>query len=676
VHGTPIMLAAEKAGKTPEDFILEIEIGHRADFKAFGVDHDCYYTTHSPENRELAEFIYKKLRDAKPSHIATRAVRQFYDPVKQMFLPDRYIKGECPNCGTPDQYGDNCEHCGATYAPTDLKNPRSVMSGATPELRDSEHYFFKLGDFTGFLRKWMQGDVAHASVKAKLKEWLDADGGLRDWDISRDAPYFGFPIPDAPGKFFYVWLDAPVGYLAAFKKYCASDEGRKKGLSASSFDDFMQPDSAGKNGAAREMHHFLGKDIVNFHGLFWPAMLEGARLRTPTKLHVNGYLTVNGEKMSKSRGTFIQARTYLDAGLNPDYLRYYFATMLSAAPTDIDLDLKAFEERVNSHLVGKWVNIASRTAGFLHAHFDGAIVQLDPEYSEAFRKEVDAVIEVARLGYIGFSTSDGIRDREPLLPSGAGCDFNHAAAKIMFLADRANEIIARERPWNLAKQTDEASRNKLHQVCSLAINFFRTICILLTPIVPAACARAASFLDESFEDWKLNGFTLAATPSLGKVKPFESLMVRIDPKQIEAMIENSKESLQPTAVPAAPAKTATVELSKPAPAQTISIDDFAKLDLRVGTVLGCEFVDGSDKLLRFELDAGDLGKRQIFSGIRAAYQEPAKLIGRKVVFIANLAPRKMRFGVSEGMILSAGFSGDALFLLDVDAGATPGMPVK
>ena len=370
VHGTPIMLAAEKAGKSAEDFIAEIEIGHRADFKAFGVDHDYYYTTHSPENQQLAELIYKRLRDAKPSHITTRAVRQFYDPLKQMFLPDRYIKGECPNCGTPDQYGDNCENCGATYAPTDLKNPRSVVSGATPELRDSEHYFFKLGDFTEFLRNWLAGEVAHPSIKAKLKEWLDADGGLRDWDISRDAPYFGFPIPDEPGKFFYVWLDAPIGYLASFKKYCASDEGRAKGLKPESFDQFMQIDDPAFDSNA-EMHHFLGKDIINFHGLFWPAMLEGARLRTPTALHVNGYLTVNGEKMSKSRGTFIQARTYLDAGLNPDYLRYYFATMLSAAPTDIDLDLKAFEDRVNSHLVGKFVNIASRCAGFIHKFFDG-----------------------------------------------------------------------------------------------------------------------------------------------------------------------------------------------------------------------------------------------------------------------------------------------------------------
>ena len=669
VHGTPIMLAAEKAGKTPEEFIREIEIGHRADFKAFCIDHDYYYTTHKPENRELAEFIYRKLRDANPSHIARRPVRQFYDPVKQMFLPDRYIKGECPNCGTPDQYGDNCENCGATYAPTDLKHPRSVMSGATPELRDSEHYFFRLGDFTGFLRKWMEGDVAHASVKAKLREWLATDGGLRDWDISRDAPYFGFPIPDAPGKFFYVWLDAPVGYLAAFKKYCATNAA----LGEAYFDDFMHPESTGKNGTKREMHHFLGKDIVNFHGLFWPAMLEGAKLRKPERLYVNGYLTVNGEKMSKSRGTFIQARTYLDAGLNPDYLRYYFATMLSAAPTDIDLDLKAFEERVNSHLVGKWVNIASRTAGFVQAQFGGATAELNPQYFETLRSDVSAAIDVVRSGYIGFETPTGVRVREHF-PSGAACDFNHATAKIMFLADRANEMIAKEKPWNLAKQTDPASKERLHQVCSLAISYFRAISILLTPIVPAACRQAAAFLNESFDDWSNDGFALALNPSKGTIKPFESLMTRIDPKQIETMIEASKESLQPTPPSPAPSKPAA-EAPKASPA-TISIDDFARLDLRIGTVLACEFVEGSDKLLRFELDAGELGRRQIFSGIRAAYQEPAKLVGRKVVFIANLAPRKMRFGVSEGMILSAGFSGEELFLLDVDDGATPGMPVK
>jgi len=722
VHGTPIMLAAEKAGMTPEEFIKGMQVSHERDFADFGVAHDYYYTTHSPENQELAELVYRRLRDAKPSHIATKSVRQFYDPHKQMFLPDRYIKGECPNCGTPDQYGDNCENCGATYAPTDLKNPRSVVSGATPELRDSEHYFFKVGDFTQMLRDWLGGKltngepVAHSSVAAKLKEWLDAEGGVRDWDISRDAPYFGFPIPDAPGKFFYVWLDAPIGYLAAFKKYCASEAGRAAGLTPEYFDEFMKADrtaalSPQPSALPREMHHFLGKDIVNFHGLFWPAMLEGARLRTPNKLYVNGYLTVNGEKMSKSRGTFIQARTYLDAGLNPEYLRYYFATMLGDAPTDIDLDLKAFEDRVNSHLVGKFVNIASRCAGFIEKQFEGKLAAvLEPEFLAHYEKARD------RLGRTDYHSRHYER-----------CDYAQMMRNIMGEADYINGLIAEWQPWKLAK--DPAQKLMLHQVCTLAINFFRLLAIHLKPVLPNTAAQVEAFLDE-----KLERFDQCDLPLLGKsIRPYVSLITRVDSKQIEAMIESSKESMQATGTASAPpspqpspasgrggksneastsplvgevaARSAAGEgLAAKPPAQSsqksapspqplphqggglqppsaagpavISIDDFAKLDLRIGKVLQCEFVEGSDKLLRFELDAGELGKRQIFSGIRAAYQEPAKLVGRHVVFIANLAPRKMRFGVSEGMILSAGSSGDQLFLLDVDSGGEPGMPVK
>jgi len=684
VHGTPIMLAAEKAGQTAEDFIAGMLVSHMADFREFRVDHDYYYTTHSPENRELAEFVYTRLRDATPeSHIARRAVRQFYDPLKQIFLPDRYIKGECPNCGTPDQYGDNCENCGATYAPTDLKNPRSVVSGATPELRDSEHYFFKVGDFTRHLDRWLRGELTageatmHPSVAAKLREWLDAEGGVRDWDISRDAPYFGFEIPGTDGKkFFYVWLDAPIGYLASFKKYCASPEGAKKGLTAADFDRFLRKDDPAFDPAA-QMHHFLGKDIVNFHGLFWPAMLEGAGLRTPNALHVNGYLTVNGEKMSKSRGTFIQARTYLDAGLNPDYLRYYFATMLSAAPTDVDLDLKAFEERVNSHLVGKWVNIASRTAGFIHANFDGRLAPLNEENRGIYDRWLSVARKVAEIGYLGYS---GTPKERQLLPSGMTGDFNHAMSAIVELADRANEIVAKAKPWELAKKTDEQSQNELHQVCSLSLNYFRAICFLLAPVVPKTAELGGRFLNDErpLRDWRFED--IAEPLSDHRIRPFEALMTRVDAKKIEAMIEASKDSLQPQAAPApAPATVTKNPVAKTgvtatAPA-TISIDDFAKLDLRVGKVLQCGFVDGSDKLLRFELDAGSLGKRQIFSGIRASYQEPEKLVGRKVVFIANLAPRKMRFGVSEGMILSAG-DDSGLFLLDADAGATPGMQVK
>ena len=663
VHGTPIMLAAEKAGKTPEDFIGEIYASHVKDFAEFGVAHDFYYSTHSPENRELAEFIYKRLRDAKPeSHIARRAVRQFYDPLKAMFLPDRYIKGTCPNCGTPDQYGDNCENCGATYAPTDLKNPYSVVSGATPELRDSEHYFFKVGDFAAHLRAWLAGELTggnptmHSSVAAKLREWLDADSGVRDWDISRDAPYFGFEIPDTDGrKFFYVWLDAPIGYLASFKKYCASAEGAKNGLKPADFDRFLHKDNPQFDRHA-EMHHFIGKDIVNFHGLFWPAMLEGAGLRTPNALHVNGYLTVNGEKMSKSRGTFIQARTYLDAGLNPDYLRYYFATMLSAAPTDVDLDLKAFEERVNSHLVGKWVNIASRTAGFVHKFFGSKLAAELPD------GETHAYVNAAKK----LSACRALYET---------CEFSAAMRLIVEVADEANAYVAAKAPWQIAK--DEARHTELHVVCTLAINYFRLLTIYLAPVLPQVSALVGGNLlgvaDFSF----LN----AEKALLGhEIRPFATRVERIDPKHIEAMIEASKESLQPNApapslTPAAKLPAAKLEATASIPA-TISIDDFAKLDLRIATVLQCGFVDGSDKLLRFELDAGELGKRQILSGIRAAYQEPEKLVGRKVVFIANLAPRKMRFGVSEGMILSAGSGGDELFLLDADSGAKAGMPVK
>ncbi|OOG63224.1 methionine--tRNA ligase [Rhodanobacter sp. B04] len=650
-HGTPIMLAAEKAGMTPEDFIAGIRAGHEADFADFQFSFDHYHTTHSDENRELASLIYTRLRDN--GYIAKRSIQQLFDPEKQMFLPDRYIKGVCPNCGTPDQYGDNCEHCGATYAPTDLINPYSVMSGATPVLRDSEHYFFELGKFEGLLRDWFAGKftggkpVANSGVAAKLREWLD--GGLKDWDISRDAPYFGFPIPDAPGKFFYVWLDAPVGYLASFKALCD-----RTGLK---FDDFLGPDSTA------EMHHFIGKDIINFHGLFWPAMLHGANFRTPTALHVNGYLTVNGAKMSKSRGTFIQARTYLDAGIHPEFLRYYFATMLSDAPVDVDLDLKAFEERVNSHLVGKWVNIASRTAGFVQKYFDGRLAaHFDAEQAALWQTLLSHYDDIDKL------YEDG--------------EFAEITRRFVLMADLVNGHIAEKAPWAMAK--DESRRAELHQVCSFALTAFRLLAGLLKPILPATVTAAEQFLAapiDNFENARaeLHGHTINA---------FEPLLGRIDPKRIEAMVEASKESLGGPAEPATVAVKKPKEASKPmsenstashdtvaAPA-TIGIDDFARLDLRIGKVLACEFVDGSDKLLRFELDAGPLGKRQIFSGIRAAYGTPEKLLGRNVVFIANLAPRKMRFGLSEGMILSAGDGGSDLFLLDADQGAMPGATVR
>lgn len=652
-HGTPIMLAAEKAGMTPEAFIASIREGHEADFAAFGVAFDHYHTTHSDENRELATLIYTRLRDA--GYIAKRSIQQLFDPEKEMFLPDRYIKGICPNCGTPDQYGDNCEHCGATYAPTDLINPVSVMSGATPVLRDSEHYFFELGKFEALLRDWFAGKfthgtpVANSGVVAKLKEWLD--GGLKDWDISRDAPYFGFPIPDAPGKFFYVWLDAPVGYLASFKALC--DRTHLK------FDDFL-----GVNSSA-EMHHFIGKDIINFHGLFWPAMLHGAGFRTPTALHVNGYLTVNGAKMSKSRGTFIQARTYLDAGIHPEFLRYYFATMLSDAPVDLDLDLKAFEERVNSHLVGKWVNIASRTAGFVHKFFDG---RLAPQFG----------VQETALWNTLLEHYDGIA---ALYDSG---DFAEVARRFVLMADIVNGHIAAKAPWAMAK--DENLRGELHQVCSFALTAFRLLAGMLKPMLPATVAAAEQFLAAPIADFD----DARASLRNHAIHAFEPLLGRIDPKRIEAMVEASKDSLGGSTEPAAApikhkkAKEPSIPMSENIPASietaaapaTIAIDDFARLDLRIGKVNACEFVDGSDKLLRFELDAGPLGTRQIFSGIRAAYAEPEKLVGRNVVFIANLAPRKMRFGLSEGMILSAGDGGSDLFLLDADQGAKPGAAIR
>ncbi|MEO8011150.1 MAG: methionine--tRNA ligase [Dokdonella sp.] len=671
-HGTPIMLAAEKAGVTPEAFIAPMQASHERDFADFGVAFDQYHTTDSDENRELAELIYTRLRDA--GHIARRSIQQLYDPLKQMFLPDRYIKGECPNCGTHDQYGDNCENCGATYAPTDLRNPRSVMSGATPVLRDSEHYFFKLGAFESLLREWLGGAltdgkaVAHAGVVAKLGEWLNAEGGLRDWDISRDAPYFGFAIPDAPGKYFYVWLDAPIGYLASFKALCA-----RTGID---FDAYLAADSNA------EMHHFIGKDIVNFHGLFWPAMLYGAGLRVPTALHVNGYLMVNGEKMSKSRGTFIQARTYLDSGLNAEYLRYYFAAKSSGGVVDLDLNLDDFVQRVNADIVGKFVNIASRCAKLLETHFDNRLVAafraktVDTQAVDAFEAGARRVLAAASAKL------------EEAVALYADDDFNKAISMIMQVADRANEYIAEAAPWALAK--DPARRDELHVVLSTGINLFRAIACALKPVLPRTVAEAETFL--ALPDG-FNGFADIANPLgahvIGRYTP---LATRVDAKQIAAMIEASKDSLAPTSTePPTVAKASNEAAKRTASTKanetkmtesvrddppTISIDDFARLDLRIGKVLECAFVDGSDKLLRFRLDAGELGERQIFSGIRSAYAEPEKLVGRHVVFVANLAPRKMRFGVSEGMILSAGNGGSDLKLLDVDAGAIAGATVR
>ncbi|QSX77344.1 methionine--tRNA ligase [Agrilutibacter solisilvae] len=647
-HGTPIMLAAEKAGTTPEEFIAGIQAGHERDFADFGVAFDHYDSTHSARNRALTEAIYTKLDNS--GHITRRAVAQLFDPVKAMFLPDRYVKGTCPNCGKPDQYGDNCENCGATYAPTELIEPRSVLTGATPELRQSEHFFFEVGGFEGFLREWMAGDIATPGVKAKLLEWLDAEGGLRAWDISRDAPYFGFQIPGHPGKFLYVWLDAPIGYLSSFQALC-----EREGL------DFFGHLA---RGSASELHHFIGKDIVNFHGLFWPAVLHGAGLRTPTRLHVNGYLMVNGEKMSKSRGTFIMARTFLDVGLPPEALRYYIATKTSGGVDDVDLNFADFTARVNADLVGKFVNLASRCAGFIEKRFDGQLADALPDHAM----------------YARF-----VEQLEPIAQAYSRNEAATALRLTMALADEANRYIDEHKPWVLAKQ--EGADAQLHAVCTQGLNLFRVLNTALKPVMPQLARAAEDFLDAPVRHWS----DLEAPLLAHRIRPYAPLFTRIDPKHIETMIEASKETLTPTAdvaaaapAPVVPAAAAPVA-SAPAPAAAsaapaatpyIGIDDFARLDLRIGTVLACEFVEGSDKLLRFELDAGELGRRQIFSGIRASYGEPEKLVGRKVVFIANLAPRKMRFGISEGMILSAGFDNGPLSLLDVDANALPGMPVK
>ncbi len=639
-HGTPIMLAAEKAGISPEAFVAANQAGHERDFADFGVAFDHYDSTHAPANRALTEAIYARL-DAN-GHIARRAVAQFYDPAKGMFLPDRYIKGTCPNCGTADQYGDNCEHCGATYGPTELKDPRSVLSGATPEVRESEHFFFEVGPFSDFLRTWLAGDVAVPGVKAKLLEWLDAEGGLRAWDISRDAPYFGFGIPGHPGKFFYVWLDAPIGYLTSLQAACARD--------GVSLDAYLAPDSDA------ELHHFLGKDIVNFHGLFWPAVLHGAGYRAPTRLHVNGYLTVDGAKMSKSRGTFIMARSYLEAGLDPEALRYYFAAKSSGGVDDLDLNLSDFSARVNADLVGKLVNLASRCAGFIDKRFDGRLADALPDPAMVARF-------VAAL--------------PALVASYARNEPASVLRQVMALADEANRYIDETKPWVLAKQ--DGADAQLQAVCTQGLNLFRLLVGALKPVLPRVAAQAEDFLAAPVVQWD----DLAAPLLAHRINAYVPLFTRIDPKQIDAMIEASKDTLAATVVtaPAAPASASAAPSPQPSPAsgrgsEAIGIDDFARLDLRIGKVLACAFVDGSDKLLRFELDAGPLGTRQIFSGIRASYGAPEQLVGRNVVFIANLAPRKMRFGLSEGMILSAGFDGDGLHLLGVDTGAAPGMPVK
>lgn len=621
-HGTPIMLRAQQEGITPESLIDRIGREHRADFADFSIGFDHYHSTHSPENRELASLIYTRLRER--NHISQRTITQAYDPVKNMFLPDRFIKGECPRCGAADQYGDSCEVCGATYVPSDLKNAISVISGARPIQKESLHYFFKLNDFTDMLRRWTGGGHLQEEVNNKLKEWFEA--GLQEWDISRDSPYFGFEIPDAPGKYFYVWLDAPIGYMASFKAYC-----ERSGLS---FDAYWKKDSHA------ELYHFIGKDIVYFHALFWPAMLAGAGFRTPTAIFAHGFLTVNGQKMSKSRGTFIKARTYLDH-LNPEFLRYYFAAKLGGGVDDLDLNLDDFAQRVNADLVGKVVNIASRCAGFITKRFDGqlAAALADAALYQAFVEAGDAIAA-----------------------SYEARDYSRAVRDIMALADRANQYIDERKPWIIAK--DAARDQELQAVCSLGLNLFRVLMSYLKPVLPRTAARAETFLQAGELDWRS-----VQTPLLSRtIAPYQALMTRVEPAQVHAMLEASKEHLQAAAAP----KPTSPVLDPIQP--VIGYDEFAKVDLRIARIVGAEPVAEADKLLRLTVDLGG-EQRTVFAGIKSAYTAE-QLVGKLTVIVANLAPRKMRFGTSEAMVLAAGPGGKELWLLEPHEGAQPGMRLK
>jgi methionyl-tRNA synthetase len=620
-HGTPIMLRADSEGISPEDLIARVSIEHQADFKDFSVAFDHYHSTHSEENKTLSTLIYQRLKDQ--GYISSREITQAYDPIKEMFLPDRFIKGDCPKCGAKDQYGDNCEVCGATYSPTDLKNAVSVVSGAKPIEKDSVHYFLKLSGFSEMLREWIHGGHVQDTVKNKLDEWLEQ--GLQEWDISRDAPYFGFEIPGAPGKYFYVWLDAPIGYMASFKKLC-----EKEGLA---FDDFWREDSTA------ELYHFIGKDIIYFHALFWPAMLTGAGFRTPSAIFAHGFLTVNGEKMSKSRGTFIKARTYLEH-LNPEYLRYYFAAKLSAGIDDIDLSFDDFSQRVNSDLVGKVVNIASRCSGFIKKRFNN---QLSDQCAEPvlYQQFIDSNETIAQLY--------------------EGREFGKAMREIMALADLANQYIDDKKPWVIAKA--ENQDQELHEVCSMGINLFRVLVAYLKPVVPVLAQESELFLNIESQLWPTEFEPLTGHT----INQFKPLMTRVDPAKIAAVVEASKESMAPVA-------DAVVEKKHEPIAKTIAFDDFAKLDLRVAKIIKAEAVDGADKLLQLTVDIGD-ETRTILAGIKSAYT-PESLTGRLVVVVANLEPRKMRFGLSEGMVIAAGPGGEDIWVLAPDEGAQVGMRIK
>ena len=614
-HGTPIMLKARQLGVSPEELTEKISADFVRDFSDFGVEFDNYYSTHSAENEELVSEIYRRLRET--GDIYTRTIEQSYDEKEGMFLPDRFVRGTCPRCKSDDQPGDACEVCGSINTPESLVDPLSVLSGTTPVKRESEHYFFKLSEYEDRLRQWMSEAKLDKNVVAKLNEWFDA--GLQDWDISRDAPYFGFKIPGTEDKYFYVWLDAPVGYLASFKNLCSRDDSLN-------FDDYWNADSDA------EVYHFIGKDIMYFHTLFWPAVLQGAGMRAPTSVYAHGFLTVNGQKMSKSRGTFIMARTYLD-NLNPEFLRYYYAAKLGPTIDDLDLNLDDFIARVNSDLVGKLINIASRCAGFISKRFDGKLADSLPD--------PDLFAEFA-------NASEGIAEHFEKR------EYSKAMRQIMALADKANRYIDENKPWIMIK--DEERIADVQRVCTQGINMFRSLMIYLSPVIPAVAKDAREYLNTS--DWCWQD---AATPLLGAELPkFKPLLTRVEPEQVQRIVEQSQES---TAV-------AQVESDD----DTISIDDFMKVDLRIARIEKAEAVDGADKLLALTLNVGDTA-RNVFAGIKAAY-DPESLVGRHVIVVANLAPRKMRFGVSEGMVLAAGPGGEDIFLLAPDDGAKPGMRVK
>ena len=645
-HGTPIMLKSQELGISPEEMIAAVREEHMADFADFHISFDNYHSTHSDENKAFAEEIYNRLH-AK-GHIKTRTISQLYDPEKGMFLPDRFIKGTCPKCKSEDQNGDSCDNCGETYSPTEVLNPRSVVSGATPVLRDSEHYFFDLPAFGDMLQEWTRSGALQEEMANKLAEWFEQ--GLKQWDISRDAPYFGFEIPNAPGKYFYVWLDAPIGYMGSFKNLCD-----KKGID---FDAFWQLDSEA------ELYHFIGKDIIYFHSLFWPAMLEGAGYRKPTSVYAHGFVTVNGAKMSKSKGTFIKGRTYLDH-LNPEYLRYYYAAKLTSRIDDLDLNLEDFAQRVNSDLVGKVVNIASRCASFITKRFDGMLsTNID---NQALADEVMAAGDSIAAHYEAREFSRGMRE-------------------IMALADKVNEYIAIKEPWQLVK--DETKQQEVQDICSLGINMFRTLMIYLKPVLPVLADSTAEFLNDELV-WE--GHKTLLTDH--KINKFKALLQRVDMDKVNAMTDASKDNMSPTQTADAekkPAKKSKAEkvvdnsaaLADPLAADPISeeiqFEDFAKIDLRIAKIINAEHVEKADKLLRLTLALDDKENgetRQVFAGIKSAYQ-PEDLIGKHTVMVANLAPRKMRFGMSEGMVLAAGPGGKDLWILNPDDGAQTGMRVK